>query len=312
MTIRTILVPLYGDGADAACLAAAADIAQAMAAHVTALFCESDPSELLQSVPGWEAGAISSMTLMKSLQERAEAQRKAADRSFSQWLTRSQARFATSPDGQHGATAELIVASGRPTSVIHDYAVVADLVITTIADRGELNRTGVLETTLFDSGRPVLAVPATTPAKMFAAPVAVAWNYSAEAARALNAALPIIEARRGGAGPAGRSSRGRGRRPAGGGLSGVARGQGVGHQARPARASRRTGRGQSARTGRRTAGDGRLFAHTRARVRVRRHDQVHAGERAGPAAVGALSARWPNRLAPRSVRSVQALSFAAR
>ncbi len=195
MTIRTILVPLYGDGADAACLAAAADIAQAMAAHVTALFCESDPSELLQSVPGWEAGAISSMTLMKSLQERAEAQRKAADRSFSEWLTRSQARFATSPDGQHGATAELIVASGRPTSVIHDYAVVADLVTTTIADRGELNRTGVLETTLFDSGRPVLAVPATTPAKMFAAPVAVAWNYSAEAARALNAALPIIEAR---------------------------------------------------------------------------------------------------------------------
>ena len=197
MTIRTILVPLYGDGGDAGCLAGAADIAQAMAAHVTALFCESDPSELLQSVPGWEADPISSTTLMKSLQERADAQRKAADRSFSEWLTRSRARFATSPGGEPGATAELIVASGRPASVILDYAVVADVVVTAIADRGELNRIGLLETALFDCGRPVLAVPATAPAPapMSTAPVAVAWNYSAEAARALNAALPIIEAR---------------------------------------------------------------------------------------------------------------------
>ncbi len=193
MAIRTILVPLHGDEVDAACLGVAADIAQAMAAHVTALFCELDPAELLQSGPGWEADAASSAILMTSLQDRAEAQRKAADSCFSAWLTRSRVRFATSPDGQHGASGELIVASGRPAAVIRDHAVVTDLVIASIADLGELNRTSVLEAALFEAGRPVVCVPASVPATLFGVPVAVAWNYSAEAARALNAALPIIK-----------------------------------------------------------------------------------------------------------------------
>jgi nucleotide-binding universal stress UspA family protein len=193
MAMRTILVPLFGNGGDGRSLAAAADIARRMEAHVTALYCESDPTDFLQPVPGSESGAAFPDALLKTLQDRAEARRRAAEHTFAEWLPQSSAAFAFSPGETRAATAELIVASGPPVSVIRDYAVVADLVVVAIPERGDPERGGVLEVTLFDTGRPILAVPAAPPPTIFTAPVAIAWNYSAEAARALNAALPIIE-----------------------------------------------------------------------------------------------------------------------
>lgn len=194
MTIRSILVPLFGNGADTTALAAAADVAQRMQAHVTALYCEPDIADLLQPVPGWEEGGLLTEALVRSLQDHAKALRNAADRQFSNWLNQSGAQFASSPDGANAVTAELIMAEGRPASVIRDYAVVADLVVASLSERSEPNRFGVLEATLFESGRPVLGLPASVPDTIFKAPVAIAWNYSAEAARALSTALPIVRA----------------------------------------------------------------------------------------------------------------------
>jgi nucleotide-binding universal stress UspA family protein len=48
-----------------------------------------------------------------------------------------------------------------------------------------------LETALFETGRPVLMVPAGTPANLFHRPL-IAWNGSREAARAVGLALPFL------------------------------------------------------------------------------------------------------------------------
>ncbi|MDA8249603.1 MAG: hypothetical protein M0Z28_10535, partial [Rhodospirillales bacterium] len=192
MLIRSILVPLYGKDEDATTLAAAADIALPMRAHVMALFCESDITEVLEPVPGWEASAALPDSFAQSFHDRAEAQRKAAERRFSEWLARSGMQIASSPAGQEAATAELVIANGRLADVIRDYAVVADLVVMPIGKRADSRRFGMLEAALFDCGRPVLGVPPAASGTIFRAPVAIAWNYSAEAARALNAALPVI------------------------------------------------------------------------------------------------------------------------
>jgi nucleotide-binding universal stress UspA family protein len=50
----------------------------------------------------------------------------------------------------------------------------------------------VLEQALFDSGRPVLVIPETAPARAIGKTVLVAWNGSREATRALHDAMPIL------------------------------------------------------------------------------------------------------------------------
>lgn len=50
----------------------------------------------------------------------------------------------------------------------------------------------VLEQALFDSGRPVLAIPEGAPARAIGKTVLVAWNGSREATRALHDAMPIL------------------------------------------------------------------------------------------------------------------------
>ena len=173
-------------------------------------------------------------------------------------------------------------------SRMRQYAVVADLVVVAIPEQGDPQRAGVLQEALFDTGRPVLAVAATPSPPIFSAPVAIAWKHSAESARALNAALPIIE------------------------HVGEAVVLQAGHHEDEAAAQqvlaylgRRNVRAHALKLGQtgkpgdlvaakvRELGAGLLvmwgvLSHPRARVRFRRHDGLHAGKSADPAAAGAL------------------------
>jgi nucleotide-binding universal stress UspA family protein len=194
MTIRTILVPLHGDTQDGRTLAAAAEIARRIQAHIVALYCDADPAEILHAAAGWEGSSAIPDSMMASLRSRAESRRAAAERSFSDWLSQSDIPFALTGAGQPMASAELAVATGQPLDVVGSYAVASDLIITSRQSSGEPDRAAILQSTLFDTGRPVLALPAGDTSPLFTAPVAIAWNYSAEAARAVDAALPIIEA----------------------------------------------------------------------------------------------------------------------
>lgn len=192
MAIQTILVPLFGNAGDARCLGVAAEVARRTQAHINALFCDSDPIDALAPIAGEQGGSFLSDTLIKSLQERAEARREAAEWNFSDWLSGSGIPFAVSPSASPAAGAQLEVAPGRLQNLIRDRAVVTDLVISPLVEQDDSERSAVLETALFETGRPVLGVSSVSTTSIFAAPVAVAWNYSSEAARALTAALPLI------------------------------------------------------------------------------------------------------------------------
>jgi nucleotide-binding universal stress UspA family protein len=164
-----------------------------MQAHVTALYCDSDPTEFLDLIGGEGSSPYFSEALIKMLRERAEARRGAAEHNFSEWLSRSGVQFVVSTAETRAASAEFITAAGNLSNLVRDYAVTNDLVVASLPQTGVPERSTVLETALFGAGRPVLALPKATPSTVFVAPVAIAWNYSAEAARAMNAALPILE-----------------------------------------------------------------------------------------------------------------------
>ena len=90
-----------------------------------------------------------------------------------------------------GVTATWEVVNGRPEKVLAEKARVYDLVVSS-AGGGD----GVLdavETALFDAGRPVLVTPRETP-KAIGRNILIGWNRTANAARAVMAAMPLIEA----------------------------------------------------------------------------------------------------------------------
>jgi nucleotide-binding universal stress UspA family protein len=68
----------------------------------------------------------------------------------------------------------------------------ADLAVLTLAPDPAPGRTMMLKAALFDTGRPVLLVPASSPLAGVPKRVAVAWDGSAAAARAVTAAGPLL------------------------------------------------------------------------------------------------------------------------
>lgn len=80
-----------------------------------------------------------------------------------------------------GSTPEILALHGR----------YADLLVLG-QDDPESDSAGLLETVLFDSGRPVLAIPFVGNFNSIGKRVLVGWNASREATRALHDALPLI------------------------------------------------------------------------------------------------------------------------
>jgi nucleotide-binding universal stress UspA family protein len=80
-----------------------------------------------------------------------------------------------------GTTREILALHGR----------YADLLVLG-QDDPESGNAGLLEAVVFDSGRPVLAIPFAGSFKTIGKRVLVGWNASREASRALHDALPLI------------------------------------------------------------------------------------------------------------------------
>ena len=196
MTFKNILAVVSGHAGDHAVLETARAVATRFAAHIDVLHVRADPYTL----PYLDAGVAPSVTasLLAAVEGQIETRRNMAWDNFSRWreTARLQEGEPPSPDPSRptvrwierkGSEAE-ISAQGR----------FADLIVLGQPSRELENVTtaflaGSFESALFGTPRPVLVVPANYDAQgLLRAPVAVAWNGSLEADRALGAALPFI------------------------------------------------------------------------------------------------------------------------
>lgn len=192
MTIKVILALLRGDEMDARCLAVAGGYAQRFRSHLVALFVEPDPTEVLASVMfDVGGGAYFTEQLVGSLQKENDARRNAAKTSFSEWRVAAGVPETASPGEAANESAQLVLKVGND-QVVRDHALAADLVITALAEPGQDEGNVSLEVALIDAGRPMVALPRKFMLAAEDAPIAVAWKPSAEAARALAAALPLM------------------------------------------------------------------------------------------------------------------------
>ena len=174
----SVLAVLAGADADAAVLGAAARLAGS-SGRVRVLAVRSDPIRVLPMVG--EAGAAAAAELMAVLEQQSKERAARARASFEAW--RGQA-------GQTAVAFEDVL--GHPAETASVAARNSDIVVVARPrNEDEPMAASLVEACLFNSGRPVLVVPARA-TSAFGAAIAVLWDGSRTAARAVGDALPLL------------------------------------------------------------------------------------------------------------------------
>ena len=190
--LRKILVPVRGDGMSETVLGHAAALAMHHKAHILVAHCRAQVEDLIPySVP---LPSFTRETIRKQAHELAE-QEEAALRQELHRLAEARGLSETgAPDGT-AATVTFTEEYGRMADVIAHNGRLADLIAVAKPDRDRNLGTNSLKSALFRTGRPVLMCPPDRePPAAFGARIAIAWNGSLEAARAIALTLDLARA----------------------------------------------------------------------------------------------------------------------
>jgi nucleotide-binding universal stress UspA family protein len=186
MDIRIILVPLRGTSSDYHLLHIALLLANRFGAHVAALHIELSDAWVMASL----GDGISERNIHDAFERRAEETRHARA-TFDDWLATNRLDEGAP---RNGAAASFGVAKGFEIRAFPVHARYADLVILSSPADGVMHHFGpTLEVAaLLRGGCPALIIPAYATACP-GRTVAIAWDASAEAARAVRYAMPFLE-----------------------------------------------------------------------------------------------------------------------
>ncbi|MDB5411378.1 MAG: universal stress protein [Rhodospirillales bacterium] len=194
MAIRTILVPLSGGATSEAAVETAAMLALRFRAHLEALHVRGDPRDALPMLGQDISTPVTADLIEMAIRESDEnaARAKAA---FEAQITRHGLVLQTTPTAAGpgaAATAEFYEETGDPAELVPTLARLSDLVVLGQSGR-VVDRpfSDTLEQTVMNGGRPVLLSPA-KPVPTVGESIAIAWNDSPQAARAVSGALPFL------------------------------------------------------------------------------------------------------------------------
>ncbi len=189
--ICKILVPVRGDGKGDNVLAHAAALARRFGAHVTITHCRPRPEDLMPfgvPVPAFLKKQIleqaSSVADMEADGLQAEVQA----------LAKTLELAMAAPSSGTSATASWVEEAGRQVDVIKRHGRLADIICVAQPDVDRNLGANTLKAALFNTGRPVMMCPSTdTVIDDLGANLAIAWNGSVEASKAVAMSLPLIE-----------------------------------------------------------------------------------------------------------------------
>lgn len=179
MTIKNILLHVAGETChpEAGPSAYALQLADRLEAELTALIYELDVV-LPKSVYARRITAEAQVALAvrnSDVEDRARLLNEAASASGVRIDVRTERSFAyTIPE------------------IVAEQARLHDLTVTGVDEQGLLSEHAIAEHVLFQSGHPLVVVPATHAAPFSLETIVVAWDYSRVAARAMTDALPLL------------------------------------------------------------------------------------------------------------------------
>ncbi|MBM3564721.1 MAG: universal stress protein [Alphaproteobacteria bacterium] len=191
MSIKSILVAVNGTEASRPALHAAFVVARDCAAHLDVLHVRGDPRD---AVPILGEGV--SGTLIEEIMDVAEKEsRERAIRARAMYDEFGK-KFdipVTEHAGAGRASVSWFEDTGREDEVVGRRARLADLVVLPRpTPESDVGATMTLNAALFDTGRPVLVVPPGYAGGTIGGKIAISWNGSTEAARAISGAMSLI------------------------------------------------------------------------------------------------------------------------
>ena len=191
--IKTILVPVSGSETDRVVLSAAWAIAQPLRAHLEFLHLRLKPEEAAARSPHVDISRSRATpdALRQLALEQANLSASAANY-VRQFCLEHGIAFRDTRSGTAGLSADCLEDSGPGAARLLFHARHSDLTMLGRAQHADCMPTTLIEEVLVNSGRPLLIVPRSVPRPLLET-VVVGWKESAVSARAIAAALPLLQ-----------------------------------------------------------------------------------------------------------------------
>jgi nucleotide-binding universal stress UspA family protein len=199
MTFKTILAAASGGSANDGTIELACQFARRFGAHLEAFHAKPDPRDLFTYSTDSFGTSMSGDFVDRFIKD-SDAIAGKTKASFEAIVARHQIAISAAPSlslpEKIAASAAWREEVGYAPTMVARRARFFDLVVLGRSDRVvDQPHTDVVEQTLIHSGRPVLLAPAQPPADIGDG-IAIGWNGSAEATRALTASLPFLASAR--------------------------------------------------------------------------------------------------------------------
>ncbi len=191
MTVRTILVPVRGDGKGERVLDHALNVARQYSAHLDVVHCRPRPEDLLPF--GVSVPAILKKNILASAQTLADEEERQVKGRFDDYCARHQLTVVDAPPWPSDrVSVSWRERTGKQAAIVGLYGRLADVTAVAQPDRQRNVGLNTLEAALLETGRLVLMCPPKAPGGV-GSHVALGWNGSSEISRAITAALPILK-----------------------------------------------------------------------------------------------------------------------
>ena len=187
---KHLLVPATGTAGDAAVFRTALLVAQTGGAHISFLHARIDVTEVIVAMSAGGAGGAG-QEVVDQLEADTKAQEQRAQAGFAAFCAEADLPAGGAEPGT-GLSADFSVETGNEGQWLAEYGRYADLIVLGRTRDGTEVVMDVLQAAVADSGCPVLIAPTHAPESL-SGTVVIAWKDSIEAARAVRAAMPLID-----------------------------------------------------------------------------------------------------------------------
>ena len=193
MSVRRILVPVRLDGKGENVL----DHAMALAgknSHIEVVHCRPGPKDLIPF--GVAVPSILREQITKSGDELADLEEKRVVQLFEDYAKSRKLKVVGVGEAhpKNAMSATFRVERGKQANIVSLRGRLADVVAVAKPDRDRAIGRNTLEAALVNTGSLVMMCPENAPPKRIGEKIAIAWNGSREAARAMTLALPLMAA----------------------------------------------------------------------------------------------------------------------
>ncbi len=193
MAFKSILVPFDNSAASRSALVAAYHVAQQHSSHIEVFHVQADPRESIPNMRGEGYSGEIVQNMIDQAGENAEKRSLAAHNFYEEFCAANNIPIVESGPAPQGASIWWHQEVGREDQAVALRGRRADLIVVG-RPQGDTNQAAqmTLHAAIFETTKPVLVAPADLLPDSFGRRIAIAWNGSMQASRAVSSTIPFL------------------------------------------------------------------------------------------------------------------------